>query len=222
MPPSRPGTRPASSRPPEVDGSQELLPDDASPAQASNGWRPRTRFEDHAGSAGPPTRRECATYAAGAGLAVGLGIGLIVLSLTSIDYVIWKDVPVERALVIKQEISATKRVPCGKAMWANTPAQVTTFSVPQPRSGLPGTFVISRCEIDERPGDTVTVQRVVTGTEDDVMLGPKLTPAYLVKFAGIFAVLGFTPTFVWLFGRELVRPRWQQWLDSPPRKGGSN
>jgi len=144
---------------------------------------------------------------------VGVVAGLVALGLISIDYFTWRGAPTESARVVAQRIDTERRVACGgKPLWPNTNAQVTTFTVARPRAGLPTTFTITGCGIDARPGDVTAVVRVGTGTEDDVMLGPKLTAGYLALFAGTFAVLGFVATLPWLAGAALFLPRWHRWV----------
>ena len=165
---------------------------------------------DSGREASPPLR-VVAQYAAIMGMMIGIAAGLVAGGLISIDYVRWRSVPVEQVRVIAQQISATKRVACGRSIWANTRAQVTTFMVINPRPGLPGTFTLTECGIDPGPGDITTVQRQADDPED-VMLGPKITAGYVGLFSGAFFAVGFGLAFVWWMGVGLFVPRFHRWV----------
>src|SRR3954453_12985335 len=92
-----------------------------------------------------PPLRQVAQYAAAMGLIIGIGAGVVSLGLISFDYFRWRGVPVEQAQVIDRQISPTEGVACGKALFDNARAQVTTFVVTNPRPGLPSTFKITGC-----------------------------------------------------------------------------
>lgn len=181
--------------------------------EPAGGWQPRRSLDDHPDESGPGVRARILGSVFGRSAVVGVLAGLVTFGMISIDYVTWRGAHDESARVVTQRIDTDQRVACGgKPLRPNRNAQVTTFAVARPRAGLPATFTITGCGIDQRPGDVVTVVRVGTGTEDDVMLGPKLTAGYVALFAGTFAALGFGATLVWLTGAALLLPRWHRWV----------
>jgi hypothetical protein len=56
------------------------------------------------------------------------------------------------------------------------------------------------------------LQRRPGGTEDDLMLGGRLTASDIAQIGGMIAGLGFAATFGWVLIVAMVRHRWQRWV----------
>lgn len=149
------------------------------------------------------------------GLLVALVTWLFLVGLGSIDFLSYKDVPVEDVVVVSVGLSPTETVACDRFGLMEEPAEVITYRSLMPRQGFPREFSRSTCPgADERVGDQIRVVR--TEPHPDYVFPYPIEsaaqlwtwPLWAVLIAGVAASAFFLARQEW--HATLLHERWQQ------------